>query len=187
MATSDDRPARPTRSPQAAAKPRGGRGRFVRTPATAERDAEACRPRTKGHTYDEIATALGFADRAGARRAVERALLAIVQAPAAELRILSLARLDLAQKHAWKVLEREHLVVSNGRVVHDPRTDEPLRDDAPVLSAIDRVLAVEAQRNKLLGLNAPTRVEAITVDQIEAEITRLAAEIGMNDPAPAQQ
>lgn len=161
---------------------RSGKGRFVRSVETAERDAEACGLRNLGHTYDDIAKTLGFNDASAARKAVERALLLTVQEPAAEQRAIQLARLDLLFREAWRVLKAEHLAVNNGRVIMDPSNPEkPLADHGPVLAAISTVLKIEERRAKLLGLDAPTRVEAITVDMVEAEMVRLTAELGLND------
>src|SRR5690348_7507931 len=89
-------------------RPRGGRGRFIRTSDTAERDADACRMRNVGHSYDEIAAALGFGDRGAARKAVERAMQLTVQEPAAEQRAMQLAKLDLLLRKAWEVLCARH-------------------------------------------------------------------------------
>lgn len=140
--------------------------------------------RTEGCNYDEIATALGFSERGGAKRAVERALLAVVAEPAGHLRTLELARLDLLLGRAWHVLQTEHIAVSQGRVIIDPRSGEPMVDHGPVLQAIDRVLKIMERRARLVGLDAPVKVEAITVDQIEVEIARLAEELGMVDSRP---
>lgn len=158
---------------------RGGNGRYARGADTAERDANACRLRTEGATYSQIADQLGYADRAHARQAVERGLVAIVAEPAIELRTLELARLDLALAEAFAVLRRRHVVVSHGRIITDPETGEPLRDDGPVLAAVDRIVRIGERRCKLLGLDAPTRVEAITIDQVDAEIARLSAKLGI--------
>ncbi len=161
---------------------RSGKGRFVRSPDTAERDAHACQLRNIGHTYADIAKALGFNDASAARKAVERALLLTVQEPAAEQRAIQLARLDLLFREAWQVLKAEHLAVNNGRVIMDPNNPEKaLTDHGPVLAAINTVLKIEERRAKLLGLDAPTRVEAVTVDMVEAEMQRLTAELGLND------
>lgn len=165
-------------------RPRGGKGRFVRSVDTAERDARACRLRSEGRSYAEIARELGFSEPTVARRAVERALVAVVAEPAGQLRTLELARLDLLLGKAWAVLQAEHIAVSQGRVIIDPRNGEPMTDHGPVLAAIDRVLRIMERRSKLLGLDAPIKVETITVDQIEAEIGRLAAELGMADTRP---
>ncbi len=177
---------KPPPARKALERPRNsGNGKFVKSVDTAERDADACRLRTTGASYADIAKALGFADAAGALRAVQRGMQSIVAEPARELRAIELARLDLALRHAWEVMTRVHITVSQGRVVLDPATGEPLRDYGPVLAAIDRVIRIGERRAKLLGLDAPTRIEAITVDQIEAEINRLALELGMSGSKPA--
>src|SRR5687768_12045359 len=83
---------------------RGGKGKFVPSLDTAERDAEACRLRVQGLNYEQIAAKLGFADRSTARKAVERALRATVAEPAAELRTMELSRIDAALQVAWSVM-----------------------------------------------------------------------------------
>lgn len=163
-------------------KVRGGNGRYARSPDTAERDAAACRMRNLSHDYDEIAVELGFANRSAARQAVERAMRATVQEPAAEQRAMQLAKLDVMFRKAWEVLCARHIVVNQGRVVLDPDSGEPLRDHGPVLAAINSVLKIEERRAKLLGLDAPMRVEAITVDMIDVELDRLVEEFRVPDP-----
>jgi hypothetical protein len=173
---------------------RDSNGKFTRTIDHAAQDAAAAGLRARGATYDAIAIELGYCDRHAARRAVERALVATVTEPAAEVRQLELARLDEMYRAALAVLERQHLTVSHGKVVHtggvpviDDRGNvtwvggEPLLDDAPVLQAIDRMIRIMERRAKLLGLDAPTKVEVITLDAIEAEIRRLNDELGESD------
>lgn len=158
----------------------GGSGKFVKSAVSAERAAEAAKLRTTGLSWDDIAKALGFADGSGAYRAAQQAMRAIAE-PAQELRAIELARLDFALRMAWQAMTAEHITVQQGRVVTDPVTGLPLRDWGPVLAAIDRVVKLGERRAKLLGLDAPTKIEAITVDQIEAAINQLADELGMND------
>jgi len=171
-------------------KVRDRTGRFTRTIEHAEQDAAAARLRARGMTYEQIATELDYCDRAAARAAVERALVATVTEPAAEVRQMELARLDEMYRAALAVLERRHLTVSHGKIVYvggmpvlDDRGNvtyvggEPLEDDGPVLQAIDRMIRIMERRAKLLGLDAPTKVEVITLDVIEAEIRRLNDEL----------
>lgn len=160
-------------------QPRSGRGRFVKSIETAKRDAEAAKLRSEGKTYDQIAEALEFSDRSLARRAVERALAATVREPADELRQLELIRLDALWVEAVKVMTTEHITVNNGRVIEVDGV--PLKDDAPTLQAIDRLLKIMERRAKLVGLDSPTKVEVLSVDALDREIERLTAELGSSE------
>ena len=155
---------------------RAGRGRFTKRPATAERDGQAARLRADGCTYQQIADQLGFSHRDLARRSVARALAATVREPADELRHLELIRLDALWVEATKVMTAEHLTVSHGKVVEVDGV--PLKDDGPVLSAIDRLLKIMERRAKLVGLDAPAKVEVMSLDAIDREIEKLSAELG---------
>ena len=173
---------------------RGADGKFTAGMSTAERDAEACRMRTRAMSYSQIAHELGYADEGAAHTGVRRALARTVAEPAEDVRRTELARLDHLYASALAVLERAHVTVSQGRVVsqrvpgtgtYDPESRTwlgaewvDLLDDAPVLAAIDRLLKIQDRRAKLLGLDAPTRVQVMTVDVVDAEIARLTAELG---------
>lgn len=171
---------------------RAGTGRWERSLSTVKRDAEAAKLRNEGWSYAAIAEHLGFRNGAAAGLAVKRALLDIVQEPASELRQLELARLDEALRVAFEVLRTKHLVVSHGLVVRarivDPvtkkRVSVPLLDDAPRLQAIDRIVKIAERRAKLLGLDAPTQIQVLTMDVIDAEIARLTAELGAGAGGP---
>jgi hypothetical protein len=163
---------------------RGPNGRYERSPATAERDARAAQLRADGWTYPAIAAALGFASKGHANDAVKRALAATVREPSDQLRALELERLDKMYRAATGVLERPHVTVSQGRVVVMPGQDGgevPVPDDAPVLTAIDRLLKVQERRAKLLGLDAPLKVDVS--DETDREIRQLAERLGAVEPA----
>lgn len=158
------------------AKPaQGADGKFIRTLDGAERDAEACRLKSRGLSYRQIAAQMGYADHTNARRAVERALAETVAEPAAELRQLELMKLDAMELAVLEVLERQHVTVNRGDVIY--HQGKPLLDDGPVLQAVDRLLRIQDRRAKLVGLDAPKRLEVITIDAIDAEIARLTAEL----------
>ncbi len=165
-------------------KPRSGKGKYIRQPATAERDAKAARLRADGHTYQQIADQLGFSHRDLARRSVERALAAVVREPAEELRHLELIRLDALWLQAAQVMTTEHITVSQGRVVEGP-DGLPIKDDGPTLSAIDRLLKIMERRAKLVGLDAASKVEVISVEDVDREIAKLTAELGGAEAAEA--
>lgn len=161
-------------------QPRGGRGRFTRGLSTANRDRQAAELRTQGHSYQAIADELGYRHKESARRAVARALTDAVREPTDELRQMELIRLDSLWMQAMQVLQANHVTVSNGRVVTVEKDGElvPVDDDAPVLQAIDRLLKIMERRAKLLGLDAPAKVEVMTLDRIDQAIAELERELG---------
>jgi len=163
---------------------RGRTGKFEKTLASAERDREACRLRTRGVTYQQISDQLGYGGEAHARRAVKLCLAAIQTEGAEELRALQLDQLDYLTAQALGVLERRHLTITpTGKIVH--ADGEPVLDDGPVLQAIDRLLRIQERRAKLMGLDAPQRREVLTLDAIDAEIAALAAELDRDQDGAA--
>jgi hypothetical protein len=122
--------------------------------AVAQRRAQALKLRLTGARYDDIAAQLGYSTRAAAIQDVQRALVASVHEPAEELRALEVQRLDMLWQTALRVLTRQHVTVSNGKVVHLDGT--PVKDDGPILAAIDRLLRIQERRAKLLGLPSRT-------------------------------
>ncbi|MEV6313375.1 hypothetical protein AB0M10_32900 [Streptomyces sp. NPDC051840] len=158
-------------------KARGGNGAYIRTLDDAQRDAEAARLRARGHTYQQIADELGWANRGDAHHAVQRALQATVREAGDEVRAIELDRLDTLYRAALAVLEREHYTVSNGRVVSLDGAG-PLPDDGPVLAAIDRLLKIQERRAKLLGLDAPTKAAISITPERAAALEQLVEELG---------
>jgi hypothetical protein len=142
-----------------------------------QRDADAARYRAEGWTYQRIANELGFANPSSAHKAVQRALKASVRDANDTAVHLELNSLDEMAREAWGVLQRTHVVVSQGRVVE--LDGAPVPDDAPVLAAIDRLLKIQERRSKLLGLDMPTRstVQVITEDSVDQAIAELEAQI----------
>ena len=102
-----------------------------------EREAQAVELRKSGHTYAEIATALGVSRAAGHKmvtralnRSIERAAESIPQ-----VRKMELDRLDALLKGLW---------------------DMASLGDGP---AVDRVLRLMSRRAALLGLDMPVQVD----------------------------
>jgi len=161
-------------------RPHDGKGRFVRTLTTAERDAQAADLRAQGWSYRRIAAHFGI-DVRNAYDAVQRALNSVIKESGKavlhfELERLDaeLARLDGLEEKVRKVLDAKHITVSNGRVIHHPDTGDPMEDDAPILQAVDRLLKIEESRRrngerraKLTGIEA-----AIKVDTTVHEVTQ---------------
>lgn len=168
---------------------RDGKGKFDRSVEVAERDAQACRLKRDGHTYDYIARHMGYSDRSAARQAVQRGMLAVVQEAGEEVRQLELMRLDNLWVKALGVMEGTHWTVQNGRVVtinvgtkEDPEY-VPVPDSAPVLAAIGKLLDIQARRAKLLGLDSPKRIEVLSIDLLDAQISQLRAKMELANAA----
>ncbi|MFD7066084.1 hypothetical protein ACFV97_02485 [Streptomyces sp. NPDC059913] len=158
------------------ARPHGGDGQFVRSLTTAQRAAEAARLRSLGWTYQRIADEVGYTYRADAYNAVQSVLKDTVREAGEELRTLELERLDRLEAAANEVLDRNHVTVSNGRVVD--LHGAPIPDAGPVLAAIDRLLKIQERRAKLLGLDAPAKAAVTITPERAAAIEQLVEELG---------
>ena len=184
---------------------RGGNGRFTRSIKTTERDYQAAALRARGRTLQAIAAELGYASRGHVVDGVHRAFASLPKDGVEDAKCLDLERLDRLIEQAWDVMEREHVAYSNGRVVRRfigverdedgiERLDadgkeipvfEDVLDDGPILASVREIRGLIAQRGKIEGYEAPSRsrVEIITPEMVEAAITRLEAELALNDPA----
>jgi hypothetical protein len=159
-----------------------GRVALIDKVAVREREARALELRRDGLTYAQIGEVLGV-NRQMATRIVQRGLDRIVREPAEQIRRLELDRLDHLQVEGLNVLHRRHVVVQGGKVVKDD-DGQPIVDDGPTLHAIHTVLKVQARRAKLLGLDAPAKVEAkvMSIDELDMQIATLEAELTQLDP-----
>lgn len=160
---------------------RDGHGQFVKSVESVERDAEALRLKGRGVSLQRISDQLGYGDKGNVSRAVTRAVAA-VQAPAVREYVeQQLDTLDDLTRAALAVLEREHVMISDGRIVYDgPRppdgevdTRPAVTDDGPVLAAIDRMLRIADRRSRLLGLDTPTKSEATVSVDVSSEVAAL--------------
>lgn len=130
-------------------------------PEEQERQGKAIELRIAGATYDQIAKALGYADRSGAHCAVNAVLKRRESAQAAELRALEDERLDLALRK-----------VTPGVVAGD-------------LRAVEMLLRIHDRRVKLHGLAAPERVLLGGMDQgtFETTVAQDLKELGIDPKA----
>lgn len=142
-------------------------GRYVRTPEMATRDAEAARLQGEGYTYREIANELGYSDKAAALRGVRRAYHAIAKKGGAGRALERRQQeLDLLWESAMEILENNHVVVSNGKVI--AINGDPLSDDGPRLQAIAELRRINESRRKLEGTDQPAKTE-VTLGDIKPE------------------
>lgn len=164
-----------------------GRGPKAATSATSikqtERRAEVLRLRLDGMTLAAIGDRLGIrAD--SVHDIITRALASMAKEPAEELLGLELVRLDSLYAEAMNVLRSFTPLLHNGRVVQipvinrdgeivkDPGTGQPItciaEDKAARLAAIAAAVRVMERRSRLLGLDAPSRMQAdfnVTTDE----------------------
>lgn len=138
--------------------PHGGDGKLVQTIESIETDAKACRLRSKGYTYQQIADELGESGAPAVYRRVQRAISRVIQEPAEEVRTFELDRLDRMWREVEAILEAEHIVVQHGKVVYT-NTGEPLPDHDSKMRAVASLLKIQERRAKLLGLDAATKTQ----------------------------
>ena len=119
----------------------------------AEREREAIGLRTAGLSYEEIAQRVGYRDRSGAKKAVERGLSRWMREADEELRALMLERLERIVVRLW------------------PRID----CDKVDLKALDAFLRVTDLEARLSGAFAPRRQQLDVAVHARVEHTRLEA------------
>lgn len=163
---------------------RNGRGEFVRTLIQVDIDREAATLYQRFSSYREVAEAMNC-DLQTAYERVQRALHSEPLDDSETAKRVALARLNAQAVIAQRIAEQAFLAHSNGRVVglnetnaetgeQIPNSWHPLTDVGPNLAALDRLRQIEDQRNRILGIYAPTaaRVEVVPTDVIEALIAQ---------------
>ena len=126
-----------------------------------------------GKSCAELSRELGFSDTY-IKKLYKGAVKEIIVDNVEDLRKVGVARLDKTMRYLHSLLGNDHPLVSGGSVVHDALLDEDgnpiidpttgapktkrLKDDGVKLQIIDRLIRVEEQRAKLLGLNMPTKM-----------------------------
>jgi hypothetical protein len=99
-------------------------------------------------------------------------------------------RLDGLRRQVFAVLARPHYVLHAGQVVKDD-DGNPMRDDGPILAAVDRLLRIEERQAKIDGTDASEKL-TIALDRRVDEETAVVVEsilAGANavDLEPAQR
>lgn len=118
-----------------------------------EREREALNLRRARLPFDQIAEQLGYKTESGARAAVKRALGRVSQGSVEEYR-----------REEADMLNRLHRAYWVGALSGDEK-------------AARIVLSICERRAKLLGLDAPVRVDAKITDALDAQIEELVAEL----------
>ena len=128
----------------------------VPDPAQLDRELKVLELRRAGLTWQRIAEEVGYADHSGAYMAYKRAMKRVLQQPAEELRNAELDRLDRLQLAIWQ---------------------KAMRGET---NAIGTVLRIMERRARLLGLDAPQKIQAEVMNydagsgSLDAEVERFA-------------
>ncbi len=162
---------------------RDGKGRYIRSIESVQRDAAAAKLRSERKSYQQIATELGYTDKGEAWRGVQRAKADVAREPVAKLIQTEAEQLDALYVSALEVLERDHIMVSHGKVVKDD-DGNTLLDDGPKLAAIRELRTIRESYRKLFGADAPSRV-SVDAQQLGAEISALFDRVDGDDSAAA--
>ena len=80
-------------------------------------------------------------------------------------------KLDMYEEILMKELNKTHLVVDKGAVVHYQR--KPLEDSAPKFAAIRELLKLADRRAKLHGIDSPLKAEVTHNTGVEIQVTEL--------------
>lgn len=144
---------------------------------TALRRAHIVELRDQGFTFQEIATQVGLAYATtwqhyqNAMREIQTPAVEAHQANLAARRDEQLRRIDMEREAVVAVLTARHVTISNGVLVRDENHD-PVLDDAPVLTAVDRLVKLDDQEAKLLGLYTAEKIDHSGAVQYEIIHTR---------------
>lgn len=136
-----------------------------------EKARQALQLRRDGRQWAEIADELGYKDPSGAYRAAKRLLDRTEFEAVEEYRAIEADRLDEAHR-----IQADALVqLANSRAL----------DAIP--PAVNALVKISDRRSKLLGLDAPTRVDvAHSGEDFAATAARLMKEIGLAVPSEFQ-
>ncbi|HET9893671.1 MAG TPA: hypothetical protein VFQ44_01810 [Streptosporangiaceae bacterium] len=159
-----------------------------RTIQDRERDMEALQLKRRGLPLHQIATQLGWAGPPGAHAAIRRALKDCYAPERDDAIIMETERLDDVLRTLYRVMMSRHVMVSHGKIMRDPKTLEPLYDDAVNVQAAQAIVRASESLRKLHGLDAPTRsrVQVITDDDLDQEYKKLLDEIADLEAEEAQ-
>jgi hypothetical protein len=117
-------------------------GKNAPDPVQLDRELQIIELRRAGATWEKIASAVGYAGASGAYKAYQKAAERTIRPKLEELRDIELDRLDRMQLAVWE------------------------KAKGGEYKAIQTVLAILDRRTRILGLDAPTKIQAevITYD-----------------------
>ena len=165
----------------------------------AQRRAKAIELKNRGLSWQQVAEQVPYLDAEGNPSAafacvdVTRALKQAnkeLSMGLEEYREAARMRLDGLRRQVFAVLARPHYVLHAGQIARD-EDGNPIRDDGPVLAAVDRLLRIEERQAKIDGTDASEKLTIALDRRVDEETTVVVESIlaGANavDLEPAQR
>lgn len=112
----------------------------------------------QGLTFREVGERMSFSEQR-AHKLYWDAMHAVEEREVSAHRAAMIDEIAAVVRVANRVMHKDHVAHSNGRVMVDPETGQKMIDDGPKLDAARTVIAAQARLAKLLGADAPTQVE----------------------------
>jgi transcriptional regulator with XRE-family HTH domain len=131
------------------------------------RDVEIWRAYCSGSTQEAIASTFGVTQPT-VSRAVERVRASIPQEDKVELVRREVAFLDRMRAEIIQDFEAEPppMFDQRGRAVYNPLTGQTVPDLSNRMAAFDRAIRSHERLSKLLGLDAPAKVDAAVTGEV---------------------
>lgn len=166
-----------------------------------EKRAKAAALRVQARTWQQIADECGYGNPGTAYKAVQQHFKEYPSPDVEELRRVENEKLDKLEQAALGILARQHVVISQGRIVgrytgrimRDETGEfmyrekdgkilpvyeiEELEDDGPLMQAITTVLRIMDRRAKMNGTDVPVVKEETDDGSVDQEIAALVEEI----------
>lgn len=145
----------------------------------AQRRAKAIELKNRGLSWQQVAEQVPYLDTDGEPSAafacvdVTRALKQAnkeLSMGLEEYREAARMRLDGLRRQVFAVLARPHYVMYQGQYVIDEDGNK-VRDDAPVLAAVDRLMRIEERQAKIDGTDASEKLTIALDRRVDEETT----------------
>jgi hypothetical protein len=141
------------------------------------RDMECLRLKARGYTLEQIAIKMGMDSEKKVGQSIVRATAATRIWAVDEQRIIEYESLAELEARLWELLrEGESKVNARGELILDQFGRE-VPDKRFYIEVTDRILKAKERRARMLGLDAPSRHQVMTLDSVESAIRDLEAEL----------
>lgn len=139
------------------------------TPRLEGRNGRIWQMTIRGKTQEAIAEELGI-DQSTVSRAIASVRASIPEVDKAQAFQRELEFLDVLRDMSLEIAAMPAAPVTagkDGEVVYDPETGAIVRDYSGKLAAVDRAVKMHERYAKLLGLEAPSKVDVSVTEQTE--------------------